>query len=180
MPAKTKKENNPPQLRCKGCDLAEMFGVNITRINQLVQDGVVKKLAKGDYLVVESVKNYIARQKARAKDTVKTEGVADIETSKARKEEAMAGLAELKLAEAKMEVVRIADIDERDAKIGSAVRAATMKRRSELPPILEGLSASQIVTILDDHDRAILEKLADMQSEFWERHEKLKAAMSNE
>ena len=180
MPAKKKTITNPSELRCKGCDLAEMFGVNITRINQLVQDGVVKKIAKGDFLVVESVKNYITRQKERAKKTTSVEGVADIETSKARKEEANAGLAELKLAEAKMEVVRIATVEERDAKIGSAIRAATMKRRSELPPLLEGLSASQIVNILDEHDRAMLEKLADMQSEFWERLDKLKGALGDE
>jgi hypothetical protein len=55
-----------------------------------------------------------------------------------------------------------------------------MKRRSELPPILEGLSANQIAAILDERDRDFLEMLADQQSEFWERREKLKAAMENE
>ena len=180
MSAKKKTITKQDRIICKGSELAEMFGVNITRINQLVQDGVVKKLGVAEYDVIESVKNYISRQKERSKKTTQAEGVADIETSKARKEEAMAGLAELKLAEARMEVVRISEVDERDAKIGSAVRAATMKRRSELPPLLEGLSASQIVGILDDHDRAMLEKLSDMQSEYWVRLEKIKAAMSNE
>ena len=167
-------------LECTAAQLCEIMGLSMPRVSQMAKEGLVVRAKNGKYDAIESLKNYIAKMKLQKKDVVKTEGVADIETSKARKEEAMAGLAELKLAEARMEVVRISEVDERDAKIGSAVRAATMKRRSELPPLLEGLSASQIVGILDDHDRAMLEKLSDMQSEYWVRLDKIKAAMSNE
>jgi phage terminase Nu1 subunit (DNA packaging protein) len=165
---------------CTMSELAEMFGLSVARVTQLHSEGVVRKTKTGKADLIESVKAYVAKLREKKKDVVSFEGVPDIDESKARKEAAQAGLAELKLAEEKMEVVRIAEIDTRDAKIGAAVRAATMKRRSELPPILEGLSANQIAAILDERDRDFLETLADQQSEFWERREKLKAAMENE
>ena len=177
MPEKT---NQKKALECSASHLAEMLGLSMARISQMVQEGTVYKLKNGKYDAIESVKNYVARQRVKTKEVSTAEGVPSYDESKARKEAAQAGLAELKLAEAKMEVVRIAEIDDRDAKIGNAVRAATMKRRSELPPLLEGLSASQIVNILDEHDRTMLEKLADKQSEFWDRLDKLKAALNND
>jgi len=166
---------------CTMSELAEMFGLSVARVTQLHSEGVVRKEKSGKANLIESVKNYIAKLREKQRPAAAlVEGVADIETSKARKEQANAGLAELKLAEEKMEVVRIAEIDARDARIGAAVRAATMKRRSELPPILEGLSANQIAAILDERDREFLEMLADHQSEFWERRDKLKAVIDNE
>jgi len=166
---------------CTMAELSEMFGLSLPRVTQLYAEGIVVKESMNRVDLIQSVKNYINKLRDKQKPSSSpVEGVADIETSKARKEQANAGLAELKLAEEKMEVVRIAEIDARDAKIGAAVRAATMKRRSELPPILEGLSANQIAAILDERDRDFLEMLADQQSEFWERREKLKAVMNNE
>jgi hypothetical protein len=165
---------------CTMAELSEMFGLSLPRVTQLYAEGIVVKESMNKVDLIQSVKNYIAKLREKKKDTISVEGIPHIDESKARKEAAQAGLAELKLAEEKMEVVRIAEIDTRDAKIGAAVRAATMKRRSELPPILEGLSANQIAAILDERDRDFLEMLADQQSEFWERREKLKAAMENE
>jgi Spy/CpxP family protein refolding chaperone len=159
--------------------MTEALDVTAGRITQLKNDCVLVPVGS-KYDAIASMRAYVKKLRDKQKDIITFEGVPDIDESKARKEAAQAGLAELKLAEEKMEVVRIAEIDTRDAKIGAAVRAATMKRRSELPPILEGLSANQIAAILDERDRDFLEMLADQQSEFWERREKLKAAMENE
>ena len=159
--------------------MTEALDVTAGRVTQLKNDCVLVSVGN-KYDAIASMRAYVRKLREKQKDIISFEGVPDIDESKARKEAAQAGLAELKLAEEKMEVVRIAEIDMRDAKIGAAVRAATMKRRSELPPILEGLSANQIAAILDERDRDFLEMLADQQSEFWERREKLKAAMENE
>ena len=146
---------------------ADMLGLSRQRVSQLITEGIAIE-AEGGIDAILTARNYVKRLQRKDPRPL-PEGVPCLDESKARKEAAQAGLAELKLAEEKMEVVRIAEIDMRDAKIGAAVRAATMKRRSELPPILEGLSANQIAAILDERDRDFLEMLADQQSEFWQR-----------
>lgn len=157
------------------------MNVSVPRVVQMVEEGIVIKISQGSYNLEESLSNYIAKLQNRNKEKpAPIEGVPDIDTSKARKEAAIAEREEIKLAEMKLEVVPIAEVESREARIGAAVRAAITKQRSELPPILEGLAANQIASIIDDRNRTLLEDLADMQSEFWVRHDKLKQAIDNE
>jgi phage terminase Nu1 subunit (DNA packaging protein) len=171
------------QLTCTAAHLAEMFGLSVPRVSQMIAEGIVVKIETGKYDCIESVKNYLdkARRKKsdRNQDPDGSSGIPDIDTSKARREAALAEKEELRLAEMKLEVVPISEVEQRESRIGAAVRAAITKQRSELPPILEGLTANQIASIIDERNRALLEELADMQSEFWEKREKLIAA-SNE
>lgn len=155
-------------------EISQMLGLSVARCRQLEGDGVVIKMSAGRYDAITSTRNYIEGVRNRIKEPVNLpEGVASIEESKARKEAANASLAEIELAQARMQLMPIAEIDARDARIGGAIRMAVMKQRSELPPLLEGLSASQIAGIIDQHNRNMLDMLSDMQSEFWNRHEKL-------
>jgi phage terminase Nu1 subunit (DNA packaging protein) len=171
------------QLSCTAAHLAEMFGLSVPRVSQMIAEGIVVKVEIGKYDCIASVQNYLDKLRRKKPDKIQdpdTSGVPNIDTSKARKEAALAEKEELRLAEMKLEVVPISEVEQREARIGAAVRAAITKQRSELPPILEGLTANQIASIIDERNRALLDELADMQSEFWERREKLIAATTNE
>lgn len=161
--------------------MAEMLGLSVPRIGQLVMEGVIIKGARGRVDVIQSVKNYVAKLRDKQREKIEIAGVPDLDESKARKEAAMAGLAELKLAAEKMEFIPIAEVDGRDARIAGSVRMAVLRQRAELPPQLEGLQANQIATVLDDYNRAMLDEMADVQSEFWTRREKaIEAAKQDE
>lgn len=176
------RSHKPKQIHeCALSELAQMFGLSLARITQMHSEGVVIKTESGKANLIESVNNYIEKLRAKSKPAhIATGDVPAIEESKARREAAQAGLAELKLAEAKMALIPIAEVDERDAKIAGAVRSSTLKQRAELPPRLEGLQAYQIASVLDEYNRSMLEELADSQSEFWQKREKLVEAENHE
>lgn len=167
-------------MECTQAVMAQMLGLSVPRITQLLGEGTVVKSSRGRLDVVESVKNFITKMRDKQREVVEIEGVPPLEESKARKEAAQAGLAELKLAAEKMEFIPIAEVEGRDARIGSAVRMAVLRQRAELPPQLEGLQANQIATVLDDYNRAMLDEMADVQSEFWTRREKAIEAATND
>lgn len=178
---KLKHDASQMELLATATQMATMIGVTIGRVTQLKSDGVFISNGKNQYDVIASVKNYVEKIKDKKKETVAfADGVPDIEESKARKVAAEAGLAELKLQEAKMEVVSIAEVDERDSKIGACVRAAMTKLRSELPPRLEGMDASRMVGTIDEYIHNLLEDMADGQSEFWEKRERLESASESD
>jgi phage terminase Nu1 subunit (DNA packaging protein) len=175
------KPPQPNPLECTQSAMAEMLGLSVPRIGQLVMEGVIIKGARGRVDVIQSVKNYVAKLRDKQREKIEIAGVPDLDESKARKEAAMAGLAELKLAAEKMEFIPIAEVDGRDARIAGSVRMAVLRQRAELPPQLEGLQANQIATVLDDYNRAMLDEMADVQSEFWTRREKaIEAAKQDE
>ena len=65
------------------------------------------------------------------------------------------------------DLVSRAEIEARDARIGTCVKIAIMRQRAELPPQMEGLQANQIATVLDDYNRAMLNEMAAETSLFW-------------
>jgi hypothetical protein len=176
------RKNKEKILTCSAAKLAKMLGLSVPRIVQMVDEGVVIKISQASYDVENSVSNYVSKLRDSKKDrpVIQIEGIPDLDESKARKEYALAQKEEIKLAEMKLEVLPISEVEAREARIGAAVRAAITKQRSELPPVLEGLAANQIASIIDERNRALLEDLADLQSEFWERRDKLKQALENE
>jgi hypothetical protein len=92
-----------------------------------------------------------------------------LEESKARKEAALCEIEEIKLASLRIEVIDMDSIRQRQDRITNAITRAMAQERDQLPKLLAGLNASQIAAILDERDREMLEKLADQQSEFWQR-----------
>ena len=78
----------------------------------------------------------------------------------------------LKLAHAyKMDTAEsftAAEVRERDARIGAAVRQMTMRIESDLPAQCEGLTATQLKRLLRDFAKSLLTDLANMQSDFWD------------
>lgn len=59
------------------------------------------------------------------------------------------------------------EVEERDIRIASVVKAGLLKLCNDTAPMVEGLEASKIHKVLMDQGVKILEMMADEQSEFW-------------
>ena len=68
-------------------------------------------------------------------------------------------------------LISIEEVDERDVKIGYAIRAGILKLCNDTAPMVEGLDAAKAHAVLTEQGRAILEMLADGTSEFWRDQE---------
>lgn len=73
----------------------------------------------------------------------------------------------VKLQKESRELVPLAEIEERDIRIASVVKAGILKLCNDSAPMSEGLEASKIHKVLMDQGVKILEMMADEQSEFW-------------
>ena len=76
-----------------------------------------------------------------------------------------------KLEQESGKLISIEEVDERDVKIGSAIRAGILKLCNDTAPMVEGLDAAKAHAVLTEQGRAILEMLADGTSEFWRDQE---------
>jgi len=76
-----------------------------------------------------------------------------------------------KLEQESGKLISIEEVDERDVKIGSAIRAGILKLCNDTAPMVEGLDAAKAHAVLTEQGRAILEMLADGTSEFWKDQE---------
>lgn len=76
-----------------------------------------------------------------------------------------------KLEQESGKLISIEEVDERDVKIGSAIRAGILKLCNDTAPMVEGLDAAKAHAVLTEQGRAILDMLADGTSEFWKDQE---------
>jgi phage terminase Nu1 subunit (DNA packaging protein) len=146
---------------------ADMLGLSRQRISQLIAEGIAIE-AEGGIEAILTARNYVKRLQRKHPRPL-PEGVQCLEESKARKEAALCEIEEIKLASLRIEVIDMDSIRQRQDRITNAITRAMAQERDQLPKLLAGLNASQIAAILDERDREMLEKLADQQSEFWQR-----------
>ena len=95
----------------------------------------------------------------------------DRETLLCEKLEVQIELEKVKLAKEQGRLVSVEDIEERDTRIGAAVRAAMLQLTNDLPPTLAGLTEAQVAKKLVPYTKSILTQLANEQSEFWKDQE---------
>ena len=146
---------------------ADMLGLSRQRISQLIAEGIAIE-ADGGIDAILTARNYVKRLQRKDPRPL-PEGVPSLEESKARKETALSEIEEIKLASLRMELIDMDSIRKRQASINCAIRKALACERDQLPDLLAGLSANQIATVLDERAHDMLERLADPQSEFWQR-----------
>jgi hypothetical protein len=151
----------------KKSQAADMLGLSRQRISQLIAEGIAIE-AEGGIEAILTARNYVKRLQRKHPRPL-PEGLPCLEESKARKEAALCEIEEIKLASLRIEVIDMDSIRQRQDRITNAITRAMAQERDQLPKLLAGLNASQIAAILDERDREMLEKLADQQSEFWQR-----------
>lgn len=165
-------------------DVCEQHGITRDMLNVAVTEGVNKW---NDDEMRKWVASRRPRVDSKAKaspivppdseigDEVMTlEGLEDALLSAADPREAgmrkvqIAGLREaIKVRRERNELIPINEIRERDTAIANAVRAACIKLENDLPPKGVGLDEAGMQKAFRPVIRAILEALADSQSEFW-------------
>lgn len=99
------------------------------------------------------------------KDQLRT--TTDLESAKIIKEKGEAYRKVLAAQQTEGSLIPINEVQERDTRIASCVRAAILKMESELPPMVTGLTSPEIKEVLRPYLREILSDMADSQSEFW-------------
>jgi terminase small subunit / prophage DNA-packing protein len=127
-------------------DLAATLGLSIRSVNQLAVAGVVVRTGRGEYDLQASVRNYIDKLK-------KPEG-----DSKERLTAAQADLAELKLQEARNELVQASEVETKWASILSSLRASFMGIPARVQTQLGHLSQHDVELI----DREIRDTLLEL------------------
>jgi hypothetical protein len=65
------------------------------------------------------------------------------------------------------DLIPLAEVEERDIRIGAVVKAGMLKMCNDTAPMAEGLDAASIHRILMDQGHQVLGMMADEQSEFW-------------
>ena len=65
------------------------------------------------------------------------------------------------------DLIPLAEVEERDIRIGAVVKAGMLKLCNDTAPMAEGLDAATIHKILMDQGHDVLAMMADEQSDFW-------------
>ena len=88
-------------------------------------------------------------------------GTGDMATARLRKLRAEAALRELELEKQRGEAIAISEVLEGISRIGAATRSAIMRMEADLPPMLEGLSASKMQFVIRQVVDQVLGELSD-------------------
>jgi hypothetical protein len=151
----TTKAKKPPTRAA----LAAALGVSPARINQLkVNDG----------MPCHSIAAALAwREKQQGRQRGKTDSAEELRQRRIALLKQQERRTKIDADERARILIPIADVEERDTRIGFAVRAAVMMLEHHLPPKLAGLTEPQIAGILHDELHQVLEQLSYEQSLFW-------------
>jgi len=170
--------------------LIEFLGIGKARVDQLLQEGVVVKKKRDCYDLVSSAKNYIRRlqkdrqQEREAFDTPKDDGGTvdpqelqdlitqikaaktynDARTLKTQIDALRSGFL-LEVDQGKY--APIATVREAYIRIGAAIKGATLRMESDLPPMLEGLSPAAMQKLIREKVDEVLQVLSEQGSDVW-------------
>lgn len=72
-----------------------------------------------------------------------------------------------KLQKELRELLPLSEVEERDIRIASVVKAGILKLCNDAAPMAEGLTAAEIHKVLMDAGHEVLGMMADEQSDFW-------------
>ena len=143
--------------------LGQIFGVSDRRIRQMAEEGIIVRVAKGRYNLVESVKNYILSLKL-AVDSANDEnpdGELNIDEEKALHERVKRHISELKLQTMKGELHKAADVEKVMTDMLSAFKTRVLNVPSKVAPILEDRDAGYIKDRLTSEMTEVLNELKD-------------------
>lgn len=126
--------------------LGDIFGVKDRRVRQMAEEGILERVAKGRYNLVDSLKNYILALKVAAAgagvDDPDTD--IDIDEEKALHERVKRHISELKLRTMRGELHESADVERVMSDMLAAFRTRVLVIPSKTAPVLEDRDASYI------------------------------------
>ena len=141
--------------------IARLLMIDERRVQQLAQEGVIPKAARGRYDLVQSVQGYIRYMQERARVSPQ-EGSGSYTEERTRHEAAKAALAELDLALRRGEVLPVADSEAAVIALASAVRTRILAIPSKVAPLAYAAeSAHEAEAIVREHITEALQELAD-------------------
>ena len=143
--------------------LGQIFDVTDRRIRQMAEEGVVVRVAKGRYNLVESVKNYILSLKL-AVDSANGEnpdGELNIDEEKALHERVKRHISELKLQTMKGELHKAADVEKVMTDMLTSFKTRVLSVPSKVAPVLEDRDAGYIRERLTSEMTEVLNELKD-------------------
>jgi phage terminase Nu1 subunit (DNA packaging protein) len=149
-----KKQSKPPTRAA----LAEALQVSPARITQLRKDGMPTT-------TIAEAKRW--RDAQAGKHRGRTDSAEELRQRRIALLRQQERRTKIDADERAKKLIPIAEVDERDTRIGFAVRAALISLEHHLPPKLAGLTEQQIAAILHDELHQTLEQLSDERSDFW-------------
>ncbi|MCI9388363.1 MAG: terminase small subunit [Lachnospiraceae bacterium] len=126
--------------------LGDIFGVKDRRVRQMAEEGILERVAKGRYNLVDSLKNYILALKVAAEGSGIDDPDSDInfEEEKALHERVKRHISELKLRTMKGELHKSQDVERVMSDMLAAFRTRILAIPSKTAPVLENRDANYI------------------------------------
>ncbi|KMT22996.1 hypothetical protein [Clostridium cylindrosporum] len=146
-----------------GSYLANIFGITDRRVRQLAEEGIIVRVKKGRYDLVESIKAYIVYLKTN-QDIKESKSDADLDydREKAMHERVKREMAELNLAEMKGQIHYADDVENVMNDMLSNFRSKVLSMASKLAPILIARSdVNQIQDMINKESYEVLEELSN-------------------
>lgn len=143
--------------------LANIFGITDRRVRQLAEEGVIARVKKGRYDLVESIKGYIVYLKTNQdiKES-KSEADLDYDMERAKHERIKREIAELNLAEMKGQIHYADDVEKVMNDMLSNFRSKVLSMASKLAPILIARNdINQIQDMINKEAYEVLEELSN-------------------
>lgn len=94
-------------------------------------------------------------------------GGAEMHAARLRKLKAEAKSAELKAGELEGRLIALDEVEQAFTKIGSITKGLMMRMQADLPPMLEGQTASRMAVIIGEAVNAILTQMSDPEGMPW-------------
>ena len=143
--------------------LGNIFGVTDRRIRQMAEEGIIVRVAKGRYNLVESVKNYILSLKL-AVDSAgndNPDGELNFEEEKALNERVKRNISAMKLQTMKGELHKAENVKRVMTDMLSAFKTRVLNIPAKVAPILEDRDAGYIKERLTAEVTETLNELKD-------------------
>lgn len=143
--------------------LGDMFGVTDRRIRQMAEEGILVRAAKGRYVLVDSVKNYLLTLKLAAEGVGVeiADGDINLDDEKALHERVKRHISELKLQIMKGEVHKAEDVENVMMDMLVAFKTRILNIPSKVAPLLEDRDAAFIKERLTKEVKEALNELKD-------------------
>jgi phage terminase Nu1 subunit (DNA packaging protein) len=137
--------------------IASLFDITERRVQQLVAQGVIPKTERGRYELFPAVQGYIKFLRERKL----SEAVVSLDEARQRKLAAEAEMAEIELAKARADVVRIDDVARQWDAILSGVRTRLLALPTKVAPMVAVENDQSIVKeMIEDGVYSALGELA--------------------
>lgn len=152
--------------------LAKVLGISDRQIRNLYQEGIACKNASGRYLLVESVRNYIARLRVEAAaknkhDKIFDTEVEDLNTERAKHEHVKKQISDLKLYVMQGKLYEADKVEQVMTDMLVNFKQKILGVPAKLSKKLIGKSQLEINQILTDEMSEVLMELSDYDPEYF-------------